>query len=51
MPQMSPMYWLSLFMMFNLLIMMFTQMIYFSNNKQPVIKMNKISSQNMNWKW
>nr|YP_010349775.1 ATP synthase F0 subunit 8 [Cassianeura cassiae]UOH96517.1 ATP synthase F0 subunit 8 [Cassianeura cassiae] len=50
MPQMSPMWWTSLMLMFILMLMIMMMMIYFNLN----IKMNKkimISSKKINWQW
>nr|QXP43452.1 ATP synthase F0 subunit 8 [Koreocerus koreanus] len=50
MPQMSPMWWLTLMLIFNSCYMVMTTMLYFNykiKNKMP-IKMNKSK---LNWKW
>nr|AML25597.1 ATP synthase F0 subunit 8 [Staphylinidae sp. BMNH 1274640] len=51
MPQMAPMNWLSLFIMFSLIFIMFNSINYFSllyNSK--LTKFNK-TLKKMNWKW
>nr|YP_010883362.1 ATP synthase F0 subunit 8 [Rhingia binotata]WIF29688.1 ATP synthase F0 subunit 8 [Rhingia binotata] len=53
MPQMAPISWLSLFLLFSLIFMLFNMMNYFiylpttSKNKS----LNKILTNSMNWKW
>nr|YP_010172889.1 ATP synthase F0 subunit 8 [Melanoplus differentialis]QSH90706.1 ATP synthase F0 subunit 8 [Melanoplus differentialis] len=53
MPQMSPLMWFSLFIMFSLVLILFNQMNFFSfkpeimKTESKSEKMNK----NMNWKW
>nr|YP_010702012.1 ATP synthase F0 subunit 8 [Dexia tenuiforceps]WCL18800.1 ATP synthase F0 subunit 8 [Dexia tenuiforceps] len=53
MPQMSPINWLSLFIVFSLTFMMFNMMNYYIYN--PLLpKFNSIGSKNktpLNWKW
>nr|QFK69090.1 ATP synthase F0 subunit 8 [Phymatostetha punctata] len=49
MPQMAPLWWTSLFMMFILSYMMINVMMYFNMNH--VTKKIKIKFINMNWKW
>nr|AYE40948.1 ATP synthase F0 subunit 8 [Idioscopus sp. 'myrica']WEP24787.1 ATP synthase F0 subunit 8 [Idioscopus sp. 'myrica'] len=50
MPQMSPMWWLTLMLMFNLLYLMMNTILYFNykvkNKNQILMKKSK-----MNWKW
>nr|QNP09847.1 ATP synthase F0 subunit 8 [Ochthebius sp. IBE<ESP> AN164] len=52
MPQMAPMNWILLFIMFTMIFLMFNSMNYFSfkydNINKPAIK-KKIKS--INWKW
>nr|QNJ59916.1 ATP synthase F0 subunit 8 [Trimerotropis pallidipennis] len=52
MPQMSPMMWFSLFIMFSLTMILFNQMNFFSY-KPNIIKSTEkmIKKKNMNWKW
>uniref|UniRef100_UPI0031F3822C ATP synthase F0 subunit 8 n=1 Tax=Pyrgodera armata TaxID=1964324 RepID=UPI0031F3822C len=51
MPQMSPMMWFSLFIMFSITMILFNQMIFFMH-KTEMIKMNKKTTKKMmNWKW
>nr|YP_010895317.1 ATP synthase F0 subunit 8 [Victoriana melanorrhina]WJW73908.1 ATP synthase F0 subunit 8 [Victoriana melanorrhina] len=54
MPQMAPISWLSLFMFFSMIFILFNMMNYFiyipmthKSNKN----LNKINSNSMNWKW
>nr|YP_010022488.1 ATP synthase F0 subunit 8 [Fer nigripennis]QON98898.1 ATP synthase F0 subunit 8 [Fer nigripennis] len=52
MPQMSPLMWFSLFMLFSITLVMFNQMNFFSF--KPLIYKNKsklMHMKNMNWKW
>nr|YP_009988363.1 ATP synthase F0 subunit 8 [Anapodisma miramae]QNM39662.1 ATP synthase F0 subunit 8 [Anapodisma miramae] len=53
MPQMSPLMWFSLFIMFSIVLIMFNQMNFFSF--KPKILENKskmeIESKKLNWKW
>nr|QOL00689.1 ATP synthase F0 subunit 8 [Mongolotettix japonicus]QOL01001.1 ATP synthase F0 subunit 8 [Mongolotettix anomopterus] len=53
MPQMSPIMWFSLFILFSITLILFNQMNFFSF-KPNIIKISKKSttkSNNMNWKW
>nr|YP_010693818.1 ATP synthase F0 subunit 8 [Tachina stackelbergi]WCD42048.1 ATP synthase F0 subunit 8 [Tachina stackelbergi] len=54
MPQMAPIGWLSLFIIFSITFMIFNMMNYFSFTpsmpKLNLINKNKISN-SMNWKW
>nr|UWM92602.1 ATP synthase F0 subunit 8 [Creophilus maxillosus] len=51
MPQMAPMNWLILFIMFTMIFIMFNCINYFSFNYQPKSsELNKISKK-INWKW
>nr|QNJ59909.1 ATP synthase F0 subunit 8 [Aidemona azteca] len=53
MPQMSPLMWFSLFIMFSLVLILFNQMNFFSF-KPNIIKsteMSTIKSKNLKWKW
>nr|AYM85041.1 ATP synthase F0 subunit 8 [Melanoplus bivittatus] len=52
-PQMSPLMWFSLFIMFSLVLILFNQMNFFSF-KPEIIKTESKSekmNKNMNWKW
>nr|WKU83860.1 ATP synthase F0 subunit 8 [Chalcosyrphus chalybeus] len=53
MPQMAPMNWLSLFLLFTLIFIFFNIMNYFIYNPMtPKSKnLNKININSMNWKW
>nr|QID48532.1 ATP synthase F0 subunit 8 [Celes skalozubovi] len=52
MPQMSPMMWFSLFIMFSITMIMFNQMNFFSYKPILVKKLKKMmKSNNMNWMW
>nr|YP_009228459.1 ATP synthase F0 subunit 8 [Gonista bicolor]ALF99720.1 ATP synthase F0 subunit 8 [Gonista bicolor] len=53
MPQMSPMMWFSLFIMFSITLIMFNQMNFFSYKPNMIKKMEKkmIDKKNLNWKW
>nr|YP_009740956.1 ATP synthase F0 subunit 8 [Pedopodisma emeiensis]QID03983.1 ATP synthase F0 subunit 8 [Pedopodisma emeiensis] len=53
MPQMSPLMWFSLFILFSIVLILFNQMNFFSF-KQMIMKSEekeKIKSKNLNWKW
>nr|YP_009995366.1 ATP synthase F0 subunit 8 [Ochthebius griotes]QNP09782.1 ATP synthase F0 subunit 8 [Ochthebius griotes] len=52
MPQMAPMNWILLFMMFTIIFLMFNSMNYFSfkyNNNMTNISKKKMMK--LNWKW
>nr|WDA93948.1 ATP synthase F0 subunit 8 [Phyllomyza sp.] len=53
MPQMAPINWLNLFMMFNVIFLLFNIMNYYSNiylpSKSKIINKNKMNS--LTWKW
>nr|WKU83729.1 ATP synthase F0 subunit 8 [Alipumilio avispas] len=53
MPQMAPISWLSLFIIFSLTFLFFNMVNYY--NYTPMMnkksKMNKILSHSFNWKW
>nr|AVJ52294.1 ATP synthase F0 subunit 8 [Scutiphora pedicellata] len=52
MPQMAPLYWEILFIMFIMSMMMFMMMIFHLNqNKTLPEKMNKKITNQINWKW
>nr|ALO77636.1 ATP synthase F0 subunit 8 [Calleida angusticollis] len=53
MPQMAPMSWLSLYLMFTLIFLLFNFLNYymfFIKNTKKMIK-NKYLNKNLNWKW
>nr|YP_010895226.1 ATP synthase F0 subunit 8 [Orthoprosopa grisea]WJW73765.1 ATP synthase F0 subunit 8 [Orthoprosopa grisea] len=53
MPQMAPISWLTLFLLFSVIFMLFNMMNYFIY-KPPILKSNiknKMSINSMNWKW
>nr|ATG83178.1 ATP synthase F0 subunit 8 [Tricentrus sp. EMHAU-15062504] len=50
MPQMSPMWWMTLMLMFNFMVMLSISMTYF-NYKVSIVMMTKINKMNLNWKW
>nr|ADW83164.1 ATP synthase F0 subunit 8 [Nannochorista philpotti] len=53
MPQMAPISWLSLFIMFSIIFMMFNIMIYFLSQPNVPLstKSNMINTPSLNWKW
>nr|YP_010835940.1 ATP synthase F0 subunit 8 [Scopura montana]WGC89459.1 ATP synthase F0 subunit 8 [Scopura montana] len=52
MPQMAPINWLTLLIMFSLILLIFNFMNYFSFlPSPPTISTKKISQISMNWKW
>nr|YP_011010696.1 ATP synthase F0 subunit 8 [Metrocoris communis]WPW47376.1 ATP synthase F0 subunit 8 [Metrocoris communis] len=51
MPQMAPMSWLSLMIMFILAIMMVNILMYFNKNYMTKSENNMKSIKKMNWKW
>uniref|UniRef100_UPI0031F3DEE9 ATP synthase F0 subunit 8 n=1 Tax=Dericorys tibialis TaxID=3139890 RepID=UPI0031F3DEE9 len=53
MPQMSPLMWFSLFIMFSAVLILFNQMNFFSFKTIPIKSVEKsmIKSKNLNWKW
>nr|YP_003875554.1 ATP synthase F0 subunit 8 [Xyleus modestus]ADD97012.1 ATP synthase F0 subunit 8 [Xyleus modestus] len=53
MPQMSPLMWFSLFIMFSIVLILFNQMNFFSFKMEPIksIKSDMIKSKNLTWKW
>nr|YP_009967201.1 ATP synthase F0 subunit 8 [Sinopodisma pieli]ATO88556.1 ATP synthase F0 subunit 8 [Sinopodisma pieli] len=53
MPQMSPLMWFSLFIMFSIVFILFNQMNFFSF-KPMILKTEEkeqIKNKNLNWKW
>nr|YP_001648703.1 ATP synthase F0 subunit 8 [Oxya chinensis]ABN79391.1 ATP synthase F0 subunit 8 [Oxya chinensis] len=53
MPQMSPMMWFSLFILFSITLILFNQINFFSYKPMILKKTEKesIFMKNMNWKW
>nr|YP_009694039.1 ATP synthase F0 subunit 8 [Amphinemura yao]QEI04318.1 ATP synthase F0 subunit 8 [Amphinemura yao]WNS59296.1 ATP synthase F0 subunit 8 [Amphinemura chui] len=52
MPQMAPISWLTLFIAFSLILLIFNFVNYYSFlPKSPEITQKTISSNPMNWKW
>nr|YP_026120.1 ATP synthase F0 subunit 8 [Philaenus spumarius]AAT39434.1 ATP synthase FO subunit 8 [Philaenus spumarius] len=51
MPQMAPMWWLSLFMMFILSFFLFNSIIYFFFKSNKINTFNKFIINQMIWKW
>nr|UQJ75173.1 ATP synthase F0 subunit 8 [Marginitermes cactiphagus] len=52
MPQMMPMSWLILFLMFSLTFMMFAATNYYTTIQKMMIKSKEnINRKTMNWKW
>nr|YP_010952895.1 ATP synthase F0 subunit 8 [Empoascanara quarta]WMQ52338.1 ATP synthase F0 subunit 8 [Empoascanara quarta] len=50
MPQMSPMWWTTLMMLFTFLFVLLMVMMYFELKKSVHFK-TKLNFQKMNWKW
>nr|YP_010987679.1 ATP synthase F0 subunit 8 [Platystethus arenarius]WON66111.1 ATP synthase F0 subunit 8 [Platystethus arenarius] len=51
MPQMSPLNWLSLFLMFLFIFMLFNSMNYFNFMYNPILKLKMSANKTINWKW
>nr|URX52997.1 ATP synthase F0 subunit 8 [Glyptotermes sp. 8 AB-2022a]URX53010.1 ATP synthase F0 subunit 8 [Glyptotermes sp. 8 AB-2022a] len=52
MPQMMPLSWITLFIMFSTALIIFSTMNYYSYiPKTKTTKMNKIITKKLNWKW
>nr|WGO57785.1 ATP synthase F0 subunit 8 [Jacobsonina sp.] len=52
MPQMMPLSWLSLYIFFSLMLLLFSFMNYYSHIPQPLSSDKKnIKTKTMNWKW
>nr|AZL35858.1 ATP synthase F0 subunit 8 [Cosmoscarta mandarina] len=51
MPQMAPMWWITLFMTFNLMFLLLNMLMYFIFNLNNKIKSMKMKKSQMNWKW
>nr|YP_010385248.1 ATP synthase F0 subunit 8 [Anatrichus pygmaeus]UPM51784.1 ATP synthase F0 subunit 8 [Anatrichus pygmaeus] len=53
MPQMAPINWLFLFIMFSMIFIMFNMVNYYSilPTSPKIKKMNELKSNSLNWKW
>nr|APX40450.1 ATP synthase F0 subunit 8 [Cryptocephalus cantabricus] len=51
MPQMAPLNWLALFIMFSICIMIFSSMNYYFFLKTPTKKSLKMKKYHQNWSW
>nr|AZL35871.1 ATP synthase F0 subunit 8 [Cosmoscarta exultans] len=51
MPQMAPMSWTMLFLIFNLMFLLSNMMMYFIFNINNKVKHYKTLKNEMNWKW
>nr|YP_008144592.1 ATP synthase F0 subunit 8 [Shirakiacris shirakii]AGI51647.1 ATP synthase F0 subunit 8 [Shirakiacris shirakii] len=53
MPQMSPLMWFSLFIMFSIVLILFNQMNFFSFKPSPIKSAEKgtVMTKNLTWKW
>nr|APX40164.1 ATP synthase F0 subunit 8 [Cryptocephalus moraei] len=51
MPQMAPMNWLALFLMFSMYLLLFSSMNYYFFKKTPNNKINLLKKINYNWSW
>nr|URX53049.1 ATP synthase F0 subunit 8 [Glyptotermes sp. 10 AB-2022a] len=52
MPQMMPLSWLTLFIMFSTTLILFASMNFYTHlPKTKTMKKHEIKSKNMNWKW
>nr|YP_003359195.1 ATP synthase F0 subunit 8 [Ognevia longipennis]ACF71044.1 ATP synthase F0 subunit 8 [Ognevia longipennis] len=53
MPQMSPLMWFSLFILFSIILILFNQMNFFTFKPSifHFMKKSKIKNKNLNWKW
>nr|YP_011010579.1 ATP synthase F0 subunit 8 [Halobates poseidon]WPW47233.1 ATP synthase F0 subunit 8 [Halobates poseidon] len=51
MPQMAPMSWLSLMIMFIMMIIVINSMSYFNKNYTIKKKMSNMKMNKLNWKW
>nr|AFQ62231.1 ATP synthase F0 subunit 8 [Glaphyrus comosus] len=51
MPQMAPLNWLILFILFSLIYLIFNSMNYFMFNYQPQTNSIKLMESKINWKW
>lgn len=50
-PQIAPIIWLTLFIIFNIILFTFISNIYFINNQQPKKQVKNIISNAKNWTW
>nr|QVT11094.1 ATP synthase F0 subunit 8 [Rhagoletis cornivora]QVT11107.1 ATP synthase F0 subunit 8 [Rhagoletis cornivora] len=52
MPQMAPLGWLSLFIIFSITFILFSMMNYYSMiPKSPKFQISQKSTKSLNWKW
>nr|UGS80285.1 ATP synthase F0 subunit 8 [Prolachesilla sp. GRAspLA]UGS80298.1 ATP synthase F0 subunit 8 [Prolachesilla sp. GRA2sp1LA] len=51
MPQMNPLWWVTLFTMFILILMMSNSMNYFYKNYKMIFSFKKSNKNSKNWKW
>nr|ALO70750.1 ATP synthase F0 subunit 8 [Neobisnius villosulus] len=51
MPQMAPMNWLMLFLMFTFIFLIFNSMNYFSFSYKPKSSQSLKKTNKINWKW
>nr|YP_010686228.1 ATP synthase F0 subunit 8 [Longzhouacris mirabilis]WAX39732.1 ATP synthase F0 subunit 8 [Longzhouacris mirabilis] len=52
MPQMSPLMWFYLFIMFSITMILFNQMNFFSFKSNPIKEYSKkMNPKSLNWKW
>nr|ARH55016.1 ATP synthase F0 subunit 8 [Geodromicus suturalis] len=51
MPQMAPMNWLMLFMMFSMIFLLFNSLNYFSFNYKFKLNTKNKNFSKINWKW
>nr|WES82312.1 ATP synthase F0 subunit 8 [Glyptotermes angustus] len=52
MPQMMPLSWLMLFIVFSTTLVLFSTMNYYTHNpKNKIMSSNKIKTKILNWKW
>nr|YP_011010449.1 ATP synthase F0 subunit 8 [Xenobates argentatus]WPW47077.1 ATP synthase F0 subunit 8 [Xenobates argentatus] len=51
MPQMSPLAWFKLMIMFTLMLIIVNTLLYFNKNYQTKLSKKNILKKNLNWKW
>nr|YP_009485646.1 ATP synthase F0 subunit 8 [Velinus nodipes]AVZ00782.1 ATP synthase F0 subunit 8 [Velinus nodipes] len=52
MPQMAPIWWTTLFILFNMSFLMMITIMYFQKTPEPIMDKKMIKSiKNLNWKW
>nr|AYW52314.1 ATP synthase F0 subunit 8 [Anthribidae sp. 9 ACP-2013] len=51
MPQMAPLNWLTLFLFFTLIFLMFNIINYFIFSSSPFMKPKMMNKKKINWKW